>query len=94
MIALYNPISKARPHQLGQAFEILRSILPATVPVVFGRAAGRPDEHMRIVPLGEADPAMADMATCILIGSPETRLIERSGREPLVYSPRSVKAAT
>ncbi len=94
VIALYNPISKARPHQLGQAFEILRSILPATVPVVFGRAAGRPDEHMRIVPLGEADPAMADMATCILIGSPETRLIERSGREPLVYSPRSVKAAT
>ena len=94
VIALYNPISKARPLQLGRAFEILRTVLPETVPVVFGRAAGRPDERIRIVPLSEADPGMADMATCILIGSPETRLIERPGREPLVYAPRSAKAAT
>ncbi|GHD08604.1 precorrin-3B C(17)-methyltransferase [Tianweitania populi] len=94
VIALYNPISKARPLQLGRAFEILRTVLPENVPVVFGRAAGRPDERIRIVPLSEADPGMADMATCILIGSPETRLIERPGREPLVYAPRSVKAAT
>lgn len=94
VIALYNPISKARPLQLGRAFEILRTVLPESVPVVFGRAAGRPDERIRIVPLSEADPGMADMATCILIGSPETRLIERPGREPLVYAPRSVKAAT
>ncbi|MBS9720589.1 precorrin-3B C(17)-methyltransferase [Tianweitania sp. BSSL-BM11] len=94
VIALYNPISKARPLQLGRAFEILRTVLPHTVPVVFGRAAGRPDERIRIVPLSQAEPDMADMATCILIGSPETRLIERPGRETLVYAPRSAKAAT
>jgi precorrin-3B C17-methyltransferase len=92
VIALYNPISKARPLQLGRAFEILRTVLPENVPVVFGRAAGRPDERMQIVPLAEADPAFADMATCIIIGSPETRMIARPGREPLVYAPRSAKA--
>ncbi|MFC3636896.1 precorrin-3B C(17)-methyltransferase [Camelimonas fluminis] len=93
VIALYNPVSKARPWQLGQAFDILRDILPARTPVVFGRAAGRPDERVAIVPLAEARSDMADMATCIIIGSPETRLITRDGRAPLVYAPRSATGA-
>lgn len=89
VIALYNPISRARPWQLGKAFERLRVNLPGTTPVIFGCAAGRPDERIAIVPLAEATPDMADMATCIIIGSAETRMIEREGRQPLVYSPRS-----
>ena len=35
-----------------------------------------------------ASSDMADMATCIIVGSVETRLIERSDKDPLVYSPR------
>lgn len=89
VIALYNPISRARPWQLGEAFALLGEHLPPATPVIFGRAAGRPDERITIVPLAEADPAQADMATCIIIGSSETRLIERPGRPPLVYSPRT-----
>ena len=92
VIALYNPISRARPWQLGEAFALLRRHLPPTTPVVFGRAAGRPDERITIVPLAEADPALADMATCILIGSAETRMVERPGLSPLVYAPRSAAA--
>jgi precorrin-3B C17-methyltransferase len=88
VIALYNPISKARPWQLGKAFEILRQTLPATTPVIFGRAAGRPDERIAVAPLGKADAANADMATCVIIGSPETRIIERGERSSLVYTPR------
>ncbi len=88
VIALYNPISKARPWQLATAFRILREILPVTTPVVFGRAVGRPDEDFVVVPLGEADQQRADMATCVIIGSAETRIIERPGMDPLVYSPR------
>lgn len=88
VIALYNPISRARPWQLGRAFDLLRKVLPATTPVMFGRAAGRPDERMAISTLDAADPACADMATCVIIGSPETRVIRRDGMEPLVYSPR------
>lgn len=89
VIALYNPISRARPWQLGRAFEILREHLPAATPVIFGRAAGRPDERIAIAPLGEADATIADMATCVIIGSAETRLVTREDLPPLVYSPRS-----
>lgn len=88
VIALYNPISKARPWQLGAAFDILRETLPAATPVIFGRAAGRPDEVITVAALGEADPTRADMATCVIIGSPETRIIDRPGRSSLVYTPR------
>lgn len=93
VIALYNPISKARPWQLGEAFKLLAGILPSETPVIFGRAAGRPDERIEIVPLHRADPTMADMSTCVIIGSAQTRIIERPGRAPLVYSPRSVSAS-
>ena len=88
VIALYNPISKARPWQLGEALDKLRTILPGTTPVIFGRAAGRPDERIEITPLAEARAEQADMATCVMIGSPETRIVERGDKRPLVYTPR------
>ena len=91
MIALYNPISKARPWQLGKAFEILRAVLPGETPVVFGRAAGRPDERMTIAGLANAETSQADMATCVIIGSAETRIIAREGRPDLVYTPRFIR---
>lgn len=90
-IALYNPVSKARPTQLDNAFNILRDILPNSIPVIFGRAAGRPDESIRIVPLSDARADMADMATCIIIGTPTTRVIARPGQPDLVYTPRFVR---
>lgn len=91
-MAFYNPISKARPWQLGRAFEILRTYLPADVPVIFGRAAGRADEAMRIERLEDAQADMADMATCIIVGTQETRFVTRSGKQPLVYTPRFLKS--
>ncbi len=90
VIALYNPISKARPWQLGKAFDLLRSDLPATTPVIFGRAAGRPDERITVQSLAEADAATADMATCVIIGSPETKVVARDGKPGLVYTPRFI----
>jgi precorrin-3B C17-methyltransferase len=91
VIALYNPISRARPWQLGAAFERLRRHLPATTPVVFGRAVGRGDEQIAVTTLADADPAAADMATLIIVGSAATRTIARPGRPPLVYTPRAVE---
>lgn len=91
VIALYNPISKARPWQLPAAFRVLREVLPVSVPVIFGRAVGRPDERFAVVPLAEAEQYRADMATCVIVGSPETRTVERPGRDPLIYSPRSAR---
>jgi precorrin-3B C17-methyltransferase len=89
-MAFYNPISRARPWQLGRAFDLLRERLEADTPVVFGRAAGRPDERIVVTRLGDAQPGQADMATCVIVGSRETRVVRRDGRPPLVYSPRSV----
>jgi precorrin-3B C17-methyltransferase len=89
VIALYNPISRARPWQFGTAIERLSRQLPATTPVVFGRAVGRPDEHVSVTTLGEADAAPADMATLVIVGTRETRVIVRPGRPPLIYTPRA-----
>ena len=89
VLALYNPVSRARPWQLGKAFERLRRHLPAATLVVFGRAVGRADERLTIATLAEADTVEADMATLIIVGSAATRLIARPGLPPLVYTPRA-----
>jgi precorrin-3B C17-methyltransferase len=91
--ALYNPISRARPWQLGSALERLRRHLPPSTPIVFGRAVGRPDESVIVTTLEAADPSVADMATLIIVGSAMTRVIARPGLAPLVYTPRSLQGA-
>ncbi len=90
VLALYNPVSRARPWQFAAAIERLRRHLPPSTPVVFGRAVGRPDEQVSIVTLDAADATPADMATLVIVGSRETRVIERPGRSPLVYTSRAV----
>jgi precorrin-3B C17-methyltransferase len=89
VIALYNPASKARPRQLGEALAILRRFLPADTPVVFATAVTQPDERIDIVALGAADPNRADMRTLVMVGSAATRRIERPGAAPWIYTPRS-----
>jgi precorrin-3B C17-methyltransferase len=95
VIALYNPVSRARPWQLGTALERLRRHLPDDTPMVFGRAVGRADERIVVTTLGDAGSANADMATLIIVGSRETRTITRPSGAPLVYTPRaSAEAST
>jgi precorrin-3B C17-methyltransferase len=91
VIAIYNPTSRARPAQLRLALDRLRRRLPQTTPVVFGRAVGRADEQVTITILAEAAAVPADMATLIIVGSPETRAIERPGKAPLIYTPRAAQ---
>ena len=90
VLALYNPVSRARPWQFAAAIERLRRHLPPSTPVVFGRAVGRPDEQVSVVTLDATDATQADMATLVIVGSRETRVIERPGRSPLVYTSRAV----
>jgi precorrin-3B C17-methyltransferase len=89
VIALYNPASKARPHQLGQAFDLLRTIKPPQAVVVFVRKAATPETRVIVTTLAEADPALADMSTLVIIGAAATRLIPRPGHRPWVYTPRA-----
>src|SRR6202167_2153952 len=88
-IALYNPVSRARPWQFASAMERLRRYLPPSTPVVFGRAVGRPDERTSVTTLDAANATDADMATLVIVGTRETRVIARLGRSPLVYTPRA-----
>src|SRR5580693_8093748 len=90
VIALYNPVSRARPWQLGAAIERLRRHLPPSTPIIFGRAVTRPSEHIDVATLAVADTTDADMATLIIVGSRETRVVHRAGLSPLVYTPRAV----
>jgi len=90
VIALYNPVSRARPWQLARAIERLRRHLPASTPVVFGREVARAGEEVRVVTLAAAHEEQADMATLVIVGSRATRVVARPGRPPLVYTPRAV----
>ena len=93
-LALYNPLSLARPWQLGAAFEALRAVLPGTVPVIFASAVSRPEEHIGVVTLEQADPAHADMRTLVLVGTEATRTIARADGGVWVYAPRSASQAS
>jgi precorrin-3B C17-methyltransferase len=92
VIALYNPLSSARPWQLGRAFELLREELPDTVPVVFASAVSDAKEAIETVALRDAVASRADMRTIVLIGSSRTRLIARADGKSFVYTPRSAGA--
>ncbi|WP_375408583.1 precorrin-3B C(17)-methyltransferase [uncultured Methylobacterium sp.] len=93
VVALYNPISSARPWQLGAALGIAAEIRAPETPVMLARAVSRPDEAIRVLTLAEAREAAADMATLVIIGASATRLILRGEAErPFVYTPRSVPA--
>ena len=91
VVALYNPVSRARPWQLGDALARLARHLPDATPVIFGRAVGREEESVVVTSLAEAPGIAADMATLVIVGSAETRIIARAGRAPLVYTPRAVE---
>lgn len=87
-IAFYNPRSKSRPDGFARALAVLRNACGADRLILFARAVSTADEDLRIMPLGEARPEMADMRTVVIVGSSRTRLVERPAG-PILYTPRS-----
>jgi precorrin-3B C17-methyltransferase len=88
VIALYNPASRARPHQLARAFELLRQVKPGQTLVLFVRGAGTGDARVVSTTLDAADPA-ADMRTLVIVGACTTRRVGR-----WVYTPRAQDGVT
>lgn len=88
-MAFYNPRSKSRPEGFARTLDVLKSTCNDTRPVIFARAVSTPDEVIRVVPLPDTTPEMADMRTMVIVGSSQTRLIARDGA-PIVYTPRAV----
>lgn len=88
VLALYNPISQARPSQFGEAMAILaRHRKPATV-VLLGHNIGRAGERLTVTTLGDLKPEQVDMRTVVIVGSTQTRTIARAAGTPWVYTPR------
>ncbi|MCE0849577.1 MULTISPECIES: precorrin-3B C(17)-methyltransferase [Pseudomonas] len=88
VLAFYNPISKARPHQLGVALEVVRRHREGNTPVVLGRDIGRPGQTLRVVTLAELLPEMVDMRTMVLVGSSTTCVFPRLSGGVWAYTPR------
>ena len=86
VLALYNPVSRHRPWQLGRALEVVAAHRSPTTPVVLGRDVGRPGGTVTVETLGAlvADSSVVDMRTVLIVGSSTTRLV--AGR---VLTPRS-----
>ncbi|GGW37088.1 precorrin-2 C(20)-methyltransferase [Streptomyces griseoloalbus] len=88
VLALYNPGSRSRNWQVGKALELLLEYRAPQTPVVVARDVGGPGERVRIVPLGELDPAEVDMRTILLVGSSQTQVVRRADGEEIVWTPR------
>lgn len=88
-MAFYNPRSASRPDGFAKTLATLNATAQDRRPVIFARNVSRPDETIRVVPLPDCTPDMADMRTVVIVGSSTTRVIDRSGA-PWVYTPRSV----
>ncbi|WP_225776069.1 precorrin-3B C(17)-methyltransferase [Pseudomonas sp. Marseille-Q5115] len=87
-MAFYNPISRSRPWQLGQALDVVRRHRAPDTPVVLGRDVARPGQRLTVVTLGALTPEMVDMRTMVIVGSSTTRTVARSDGTPWVYTPR------
>ncbi|MHC0052763.1 precorrin-3B C(17)-methyltransferase [Actibacterium sp. D379-3] len=85
-MAFYNPRSASRPHQFGQALDILRAECGGARLIAFARDVCKPDEQLLTTTLAEATAEMADMRTVVILGNAQTR---RLGR--FIYTPRSVE---
>ncbi|HEX4551321.1 precorrin-3B C(17)-methyltransferase [Pseudomonas sp.] len=87
-LAFYNPISKARPWQLGRALDIVAQHRAPATPVVLGRDIGRPGQTLRVTTLGQLTPDQVDMRTMVLVGSSTTCTFARADGTRWVYTPR------
>jgi precorrin-3B C17-methyltransferase len=82
-IAIYNPRSKGRPDGFARALDILKAAGCGERTVIFAHAVTTPKERIETLPLQDARPDMADMATLVIVGNSTMRRVGR-----WVYAPR------
>jgi precorrin-2 C20-methyltransferase/precorrin-3B C17-methyltransferase len=88
ILAVYNPASRSRTHQVSDAREVILRHRCPTTPVVVGRDVGRAEESLTVTTLGELHCGSIDMKCLLIVGASGTRITD-SGR---VWSPRFVRA--
>lgn len=88
VLAVYNPASRSRTWQVTAARDLLLEHRAPDTPVVIGRDVGGPEERITITQLGDLDPATVDMRCLLLVGSSQTRVVERGDGADVVFTPR------
>lgn len=88
VLAVYNPASRSRTHQVADARDVLLRHRDSATPVVVGRDVGRAEESLTVTTLGELDCDSIDMKCLLIVGASGTRVTD-SGH---VWSPRFVRA--
>ncbi|KAF5057760.1 Cobalt-factor III methyltransferase [anaerobic digester metagenome] len=85
-VALYNPKSRGRPHNLALAIAAARRQLPGTVPVGVVRNAYRSGEQVFVTTLEsfESIEDEVDMHAIVIIGNDESRIITWEGGNGII----------
>jgi precorrin-2 C20-methyltransferase/precorrin-3B C17-methyltransferase len=73
VLAIYNPASKSRTWQVAAMRDLLLEHREPGTPVVIGRDIAGPRESVKIVRLGDLDPADVDMRCLLIVGSSQTQ---------------------
>ncbi|QEN14476.1 precorrin-2 C(20)-methyltransferase [Mycolicibacterium sp. ELW1] len=72
-LAIYNPASKSRTWQVAAMRDLLLEHREPGTPVVIGRDVAGPQESVKVVRLGDLDPADVDMRCLLIVGSSQTQ---------------------
>lgn len=88
VLAIYNPASRDRRHQVAAMRDLLLGMRKPDTPVVVARDVGGPAEAVRVVDLADLDPELVDMRTLLIIGSSQTRRAHRADGTTVVWTPR------
>jgi len=86
VVVIYNPRSRGRPWQLGEARRILLRYRHPDTPVGVVRRAFRPGQAVAISTLGTLDETTVDMETTLVVGS--SRTLARDG---VMLTPRGYR---
>ena len=85
VLGIYNPASRSRTTQVGEAQSILLAHRSPDTVVIVGRDVGREDESLEVTTLAELDADTIDMKCLLIIGASGTKVTDAG----LTWTPRS-----
>lgn len=89
VIAIYNPASKTRRHQIEVMKELLLCHKSGETPVLVAKNISRDGEQLNIQTLSSLDSNQIDMSTLLIIGSSKTKVITGPNGRKMIYTPRT-----
>lgn len=92
VLAVYNPASRQRRHQVSLLRDLALGHRKPETPVVVARDVGGPSESVAVVDLASLDPDVVDMRTLLIIGSTQTARAVRGDGSTVVWTPRRYPA--